>query len=207
MKRCKSEVNAEPFGWVRCELEEGHEGLCQISYRNYCIDFLGGACTERDINLVARWDDKDRDENGPRNLEIFPEDVEDMLGLENKIGIVTEEPLELELEECVICGCTEDHACEEGCHWVAPGLCSACAEKMEGVFKHIITSVGKDPRGTPFAPNVHHTQEEMEYLVRYQVQEWPYERVAAEYHVDVERVKKVCKEISTILGMQLRGES
>jgi len=114
---------------------------------------------------------------------------------------------EFEFEECVICGCTDDHACEGGCHWVAPGLCSACAEKMEGVFKHIITSVGKDPRGTPFADNVHHTAEEMEYLVRYQVQDWPYERVAAEYGVDIERVKQVCKEISSILGMQLRGES
>jgi hypothetical protein len=112
-----------------------------------------------------------------------------------------------ELEECVICGCTDDRACEGGCHWVAPGLCSSCADKIEGVFNHIITSVGKDPRGTPFAPNMHHTQEEAEYLVRYQVQEWPYERVAEEYHVDVERVKQVCKEISSILGMELRGES
>jgi len=80
---------------------------------------------------------------------------------------------------------------------------------MEVVSKHIITStlVGKDPRGKPFAENVHHTAEEMEYLVRYQEQKWPYERVAAEYGVDLERVKQVCKEISSILGMQLRGES
>jgi hypothetical protein len=30
---------------------------------------------------------------------------------------------------CQVCGCTEDHACAGGCHWVKPSLCSACAEK------------------------------------------------------------------------------
>ena len=27
---------------------------------------------------------------------------------------------------CRECGCTEDRACPGGCHWVKPGLCSAC---------------------------------------------------------------------------------
>lgn len=27
---------------------------------------------------------------------------------------------------CRVCGCTEEKACEDGCSWVAPGLCSAC---------------------------------------------------------------------------------
>ncbi len=31
---------------------------------------------------------------------------------------------------CAVCGCTDDHACEGGCYWVYPGLCSACAEKI-----------------------------------------------------------------------------
>lgn len=31
---------------------------------------------------------------------------------------------------CAICGCTNDNACEGGCYWVYPNLCSACAEKI-----------------------------------------------------------------------------
>lgn len=34
--------------------------------------------------------------------------------------------------KCVICGCTDDHACEGGCYWVYPKLCSVCAEKLTG---------------------------------------------------------------------------
>jgi hypothetical protein len=30
-------------------------------------------------------------------------------------------------EVCRHCGCTELDACEGGCFWVAPGLCSACS--------------------------------------------------------------------------------
>lgn len=30
-------------------------------------------------------------------------------------------------QTCRICGCTDDHACEGGCWWVEPGLCSRCA--------------------------------------------------------------------------------
>lgn len=28
---------------------------------------------------------------------------------------------------CEQCGCTDDNACQGGCSWVRPGLCSACA--------------------------------------------------------------------------------
>lgn len=34
------------------------------------------------------------------------------------------------IRKCRICGCTEDHACEGGCYWVGPDLCSACEEQM-----------------------------------------------------------------------------
>ena len=34
---------------------------------------------------------------------------------------------------CEGCGCTEDNACEGGCHWVAPGLCSQCDAPMKRV--------------------------------------------------------------------------
>lgn len=34
---------------------------------------------------------------------------------------------------CALCGCTNEHACEGGCYWVYPNLCSACAEKLAGL--------------------------------------------------------------------------
>lgn len=33
-----------------------------------------------------------------------------------------------EFDECEVCGCTDEHACPGGCSWVAPGLCSRCAD-------------------------------------------------------------------------------
>ncbi len=33
---------------------------------------------------------------------------------------------------CRVCGCTEDNACQGGCYWVEPELCSACAQAGEG---------------------------------------------------------------------------
>lgn len=33
---------------------------------------------------------------------------------------------------CKVCGCTDDHACEGGCFWVAEDLCSACALNIGG---------------------------------------------------------------------------
>lgn len=32
---------------------------------------------------------------------------------------------------CKICGCTDELACVGGCYWVAPNLCSKCAEGIE----------------------------------------------------------------------------
>lgn len=29
---------------------------------------------------------------------------------------------------CERCGCTTLQACEDGCRWVAPGICSRCAK-------------------------------------------------------------------------------
>lgn len=36
-----------------------------------------------------------------------------------------------ENQKCRICGCTWDNACEGGCHWVEPDLCSNCIEQEE----------------------------------------------------------------------------
>jgi len=36
--------------------------------------------------------------------------------------------------KCRICGCTDNHACPEGCFWVEDDLCSECAIKL-GIIK------------------------------------------------------------------------
>lgn len=33
-----------------------------------------------------------------------------------------------EVQACRVCGCTWTSACEGGCYWVEPDLCSACVE-------------------------------------------------------------------------------
>jgi hypothetical protein len=35
----------------------------------------------------------------------------------------------MESRRCRVCGCTDERACEVGCEWVGPNLCSACEEK------------------------------------------------------------------------------
>jgi hypothetical protein len=35
------------------------------------------------------------------------------------------------IPQCRECRCTDGHACEGGCHWVRPGLCSACASPAD----------------------------------------------------------------------------
>jgi hypothetical protein len=42
-------------------------------------------------------------------------------------------------QSCRVCGCTNDHACDGGCHWVAADLCSRCAE-AEGIIVQAIRS-------------------------------------------------------------------
>ncbi len=32
---------------------------------------------------------------------------------------------------CIVCGCTEEYACEGDCHWVGPGFCSAHLHEFE----------------------------------------------------------------------------
>jgi hypothetical protein len=35
------------------------------------------------------------------------------------------------LPVCAVCGCTDEHACEGGCAWIAPNLCSKCFKPDE----------------------------------------------------------------------------
>lgn len=39
---------------------------------------------------------------------------------------------------CRVCGCTQDHACPGGCHWVEPNLCSACVENADQYVEQVI---------------------------------------------------------------------
>ena len=37
--------------------------------------------------------------------------------------------------KCKYCGCTDDHACEGGCSWVAKDVCSKCASELVRVIQ------------------------------------------------------------------------
>jgi hypothetical protein len=39
---------------------------------------------------------------------------------------------ELDGDFCRVCGCTQNNACEGGCHWVEADLCSSCAGDVVG---------------------------------------------------------------------------
>lgn len=46
-------------------------------------------------------------------------------------------PLVRTLQACLACGCTEHHACPEGCWWVTPQLCSCCADEGDVVAAQV----------------------------------------------------------------------
>lgn len=35
--------------------------------------------------------------------------------------------------KCRLCGCTDDHACAEGCSWVEDNLCSVCVDVVKAL--------------------------------------------------------------------------
>lgn len=43
-----------------------------------------------------------------------------------KVMASTESQQDIKEQTCRICGCTDSKACEGGCSWVLPGLCSKC---------------------------------------------------------------------------------
>ena len=40
-------------------------------------------------------------------------------------------------QQCRVCGCTWNHACEGGCYWVEEDLCSQCADKTVPVMREV----------------------------------------------------------------------
>ena len=39
--------------------------------------------------------------------------------------------------QCRVCKCTEERACDNGCGWAGPGLCTNCAEVVEALAKYV----------------------------------------------------------------------
>jgi hypothetical protein len=39
----------------------------------------------------------------------------------------------LGIRQCTRCGCTEEYACEGGCHWIGPLLCSSCGPEVPAI--------------------------------------------------------------------------
>lgn len=53
--------------------------------------------------------------------------------------------------KCKFCGCTDNQACEGGCHWVMPRVCSQCAAAAIAAFAplrvHYLFDTNYRPRG------------------------------------------------------------
>jgi hypothetical protein len=46
----------------------------------------------------------------------------------------------LGIRQCRVCGCTDDYACDGGCEWVEPDLCSSC---ITSALPHSIANHGE----------------------------------------------------------------
>ena len=53
---------------------------------------------------------------------------------------------------CRVCGCTDDHACEDICYWVQEDLCSSCASGAvfdpTGQYRYLLTRLWDETRPT-----------------------------------------------------------
>ncbi|WP_437798474.1 ParB/RepB/Spo0J family partition protein [Sorangium sp. So ce693] len=72
-------------------------------------------------------------------------------------------------EACAVCGCTEDAACEGGCCWVAPTLCSVCGRLQERIVEVLAERslsraelrAGLEAEEQPFAQRTHAACDEL----------------------------------------------
>jgi len=39
--------------------------------------------------------------------------------------------------KCRVCKCSEERACDNGCGWAGPGLCTNCAEIVEALAEYV----------------------------------------------------------------------
>ena len=106
-------------------------GLCE-RYATYWMIFFRGDCPPGDSECVlatdgtdvfiaryekGKWIDREGRERSGRAWAELPDPFDDDI----IAGLYPD-------RACRVCGCTEDHACEGGCHWVAWDLCSKCQE-------------------------------------------------------------------------------
>ncbi len=61
---------------------------------------------------------------------LFSQSAVDSLHVKSRVMAAKNIFLGIDSPVCKICGCTDDHACEGGCFWIAPNLCSACAVNL-----------------------------------------------------------------------------
>ncbi|WP_438041415.1 ParB/RepB/Spo0J family partition protein [Sorangium sp. So ce128] len=72
-------------------------------------------------------------------------------------------------EACAVCGCTEAAACEGGCCWVAPTLCSVCGRLQERIVEALAERslsredlrAGLEAEEQPFAQRTHAACDEL----------------------------------------------
>lgn len=50
------------------------------------------------------------------------------------------------VRSCKACGCTQDNACEGGCWWVAPDLCSNCEGRLNAIAFPELIQIHHDKR-------------------------------------------------------------
>ena len=44
---------------------------------------------------------------------------------------------------CVMCGCTEERTCRDGCYWIAMGICSSCAAELASTIEEAFGTAGE----------------------------------------------------------------
>lgn len=71
------------------------------------------------------------DEDWNKALEIADELFDKYMKDREKLGALLSH-LQKEKMKCMFCGCTADNACPDGCSWIAPNLCSKCADRAKG---------------------------------------------------------------------------
>jgi hypothetical protein len=64
-----------------------------------------------------------------------PQEMPGRQGLFEFDASLLDAPYVLAGPRCRVCGCTNDHACAEGCSWVEPDLCSQCVSVPGDLLK------------------------------------------------------------------------
>jgi hypothetical protein len=105
---------------VRDSLGGKHEGRLEKAFG----DYTDGRWAWRLDDVVAL--PRPLECKGERRLWDVPLDLLDELQLQLARGL----DIAGGGSSCTDCGCTDNGACDDGCYWVKPGLCSSCVEVL-----------------------------------------------------------------------------